>query len=288
MQDAILPGLTDHSTVDLLSRAGNRLEGKIRAIQGMNGEAKKSELRKATGEFEAVFISYMLKVMRETIDESGLMGGGLGKSIYTEMFDQEIARTLAQRGMLGISDLLYRNIEHAATEKEDGEEVPGSPDTGNDLPSATPEHQEKTEGNPAATNKLEAMQSPVAATVSSPYGTRHDPFNGELRFHKGVDFAAPEGTKVVPALPGKVIASGYDNGYGNYVLLQHSPDLQTRYAHLGEVYIHDGETVTSENSIGTVGNTGRSTGPHLHFEVIRMGKQVNPLSPDNARLAALR
>ena len=100
-----------------------------------------------------------------------------------------------------------------------------------------------------------------------------------------LDLAAPEGMKVAAALPGKVISAGYQRGYGRTVLLQHSGGLQTRYAHLGSINVKAGDGVASEETLGTVGNTGRSTSPHLHFEVIRMGEPVDPLQ-DAASLMA--
>ena len=85
------------------------------------------------------------------------------------------------------------------------------------------------------------------------------------------------------ALPGRVIFAGYQGGYGNTVLIQHDEGLQTRYGHLKEINVKAGDSVTSENMVGTVGSTGRSTGPHLHFEVIRLGNQIDPLKVLDAR-----
>jgi murein DD-endopeptidase MepM/ murein hydrolase activator NlpD len=83
--------------------------------------------------------------------------------------------------------------------------------------------------------------------------------------------------KVVAALPGKVVAAGYENGSGNTVVIQHDGGIQTRYGHLASINVKAGDVIASQSTLGTVGNTGHSTGPHLHFEVIRMGKPVDPL-----------
>ena len=117
---------------------------------------------------------------------------------------------------------------------------------------------------------------------------RKDPFLHRAKFHKGLDLAAPEGMKVVAALPGTVISAGYDTGYGNNVLIQHSGGLQTRYGHLGSVNVKAGDVVDSTAVLGTVGNTGRSTGAHLHFEVTRMGKPVDPLTLTGSQSASLK
>ena len=265
---------------DALSSPATRLEAKIRAAQTASGEKQKYELKKVSQEFEAIFIAQLLKVMRQTIEESGLTEGGFGKSIYTELFDQEVSLSIARRGALGISDLLYRSLveKNLDSTAPAGTLVPDAP-----VPSVTPAGPAQSEAGTEI--DISDLQLPVPATVSSAFGLRRDPFSGLARFHKGIDLAAPEGVKVAAALPGKVISAGYERGYGRTVLLQHSGGLQTRYAHLGSIGVKAGDVIASEETLGTVGNTGRSTGPHLHFEVIRMGEPVNPL-PETALLTA--
>jgi murein DD-endopeptidase MepM/ murein hydrolase activator NlpD len=288
MQNTILPGTLNQLPVELFPGAGNRLEGKIQAARELTGAQREAELRKVSQEFEAIFITYMLKVMRETIEESGLTEGGFGKTIYTEMFDQEIAQSLAKRGTLGISDLLYRNLIDDVVREDSEEKTSASPEN-EAAPISPPQNIEnKDEEKDVKVHEISEIRLPVAAPVSSPFGLRQDPFTHRLKFHKGLDLAAPAGMKVVPALPGKVIATGYEEGYGNYVFIQHSEDLQTRYGHLGEIHVKTGDKVTSDSSLGTVGSTGHSTGPHLHFEAIRMGKAVDPLPALRTQLASLR
>ncbi len=288
MQNTILPGSPNQIPVDLLMGAGNRFQGKIHAARDSSVESQRSELRKVSQEFEAIFITYMLKVMRETIEESGLTQGGLGKSIYTQLFDQEISLSLAKRGTLGIADMLYRDLIDRV-DANDTEENPQITPGEKTMPAAPSEYPETKHDDISGTyHDISTMKLPVAAPVSSPFGLRQDPFSRSVKFHRGLDLAAPEGMKVVPALPGKVIASGYETGYGNYVWIQHSEDLQTRYGHLGEVHVKVGDVVDTENSLGTVGSTGRSTGPHLHFEAIRSGSPVDPLPAFRAQLALVR
>jgi murein DD-endopeptidase MepM/ murein hydrolase activator NlpD len=97
-----------------------------------------------------------------------------------------------------------------------------------------------------------------------------------MRFHKGLDLAAPEGTPVRAALGGEVVYAGYDGSYGNTVVIRHGDGLQTRYAHLEATDVKRGDLVTQEQVLGKVGSTGHSTGPHLHFEVIRDGERIDP------------
>jgi murein DD-endopeptidase MepM/ murein hydrolase activator NlpD len=258
---------------DLSATAASKLENKIRVAQYSTGDKQKNQLKKVSQEFESLFIAQLLKVMRETIEESGLMEGGFGKSIYTDLFDQEVARSMAKRGVLGISDLLYKNLSDKNSQV--GQPTSTNPAPSNEAPAQTSPADSGTSSKPEP--EISDLQLPVQAPVSSSFGMRNDPFSHQATFHKGVDLAAPDGTKVVAALPGTVISAGYETGYGNNVLIQHSGGLQTRYGHLGSVNVKAGDVVDSESVLGTVGSTGRSTGPHLHFEVTRMGKPVDPL-----------
>lgn len=150
---------------------------------------------------------------------------------------------------------------------------------------ASPEDSRSISDQPE--REITDIQLPVRAPVSSAFGLRKDPFSHQTRFHKGLDLAAPEGMKVVPALPGTVVFAGYENGYGNTVLIQHSEGLQTRYGHLGSINAKVGDFVNSQSTLGTVGDTGQSTGPHLHFEVIRMGRPVDPILSFNPKGSAV-
>lgn len=250
--------------------------------QNSTGEKQKGELRKVSQQFEAIFIAQLLKVMRETIEESGLTEGGFGKSTYTELFDQEVSLSIARRGAFGISDLLYNSLVDKtsnSTEPASGEAVPVNETS----PGQSPASVGSTAGQ-----EISDLHLPVQAPLSSAFGLRKDPFSGEARFHKGLDLAAPEGAQIVAALPGTVVSAGYENGYGNTVLVQHPGGLQTRYGHLASLSVKAGDQVNEASVLGTVGNTGHSTGPHLHFEVIRLGKQVDPTMGFGSQLASLK
>ncbi len=121
-----------------------------------------------------------------------------------------------------------------------------------------------------------AFLKPVRGVVSSGYGFRHDPFNGKIRFHRGIDIAAPIGTYVHAAMDGRVIAAGHDSVLGNYILIKHPAGFSTLYGHLSRILAVRGRTVRKGEIIGRVGQTGRATGPHLHFEIRRSGRTTNP------------
>ncbi len=112
--------------------------------------------------------------------------------------------------------------------------------------------------------------------ISSPFGERIDPFTGGDEFHEGIDFAAPMGTRIHAVAAGVVTWAGPRDGYGNMVQIDHGYGYATRYGHAEEVLVHVGETVKRGDVIALVGSTGRSTGPHVHFEVLKNGHEINP------------
>jgi murein DD-endopeptidase MepM/ murein hydrolase activator NlpD len=114
--------------------------------------------------------------------------------------------------------------------------------------------------------------------ISSYFGEREDPFSGEEAYHKGVDFAGTAGASVMAVAAGVVTWSGNRTGYGNLVEINHGDGYVTRYAHNQRTLVSVGQTVKRGDPIALMGSTGRSTGPHVHFEVVRNGRQVDPLS----------
>jgi murein DD-endopeptidase MepM/ murein hydrolase activator NlpD len=112
--------------------------------------------------------------------------------------------------------------------------------------------------------------------LSSTYGKRNDPFTGKQEFHKGVDFAGKKGAEVVVVGDGVVTWAGERSGYGNLIEVSHGDGYVTRYGHNQKHLVKVGDTVRKGQQIALMGSTGRSTGPHVHFEVMRDGKTVNP------------
>ena len=128
---------------------------------------------------------------------------------------------------------------------------------------------------------LPPFRFPVAGTVSSGFFLRRRPessFALNLEIHKGIDIAARQGDKVIVSAPGRVTDTGFSESYGNYVTVRHFLGFETRYAHLSEVFTQEGAFIflRSLRPIGTVGSTGRSTGPHLHFETLLLGRNLPP------------
>ncbi len=115
------------------------------------------------------------------------------------------------------------------------------------------------------------------ARLTSKYGMRNDPFSGRPEFHEGIDIAAKSGTNVYPSMPGKVAFSGWKPGYGKVVVVKHANGLETVYGHASKILVKAGQTVTADTPIANVGSTGRSTGPHLHYEVRKNDVPIDPL-----------
>lgn len=116
--------------------------------------------------------------------------------------------------------------------------------------------------------------------LSSAYGIRYHPFSKRRQMHRGIDWAAPRGTLVRAAGDGVVVTAGRRGSYGHYLRIDHGGTIETAYAHL-ERYASDlrpGRTVRQGDQIGRVGATGRATGPHLHYEVLVAGRQIDPLA----------
>lgn len=118
--------------------------------------------------------------------------------------------------------------------------------------------------------------TPTSGHISSPFGYRRSPFTGRREFHRGIDISAPQGTPVIAPADGKVVFAGYKAGFGNTIIIEHDFGYTTRYAHLKNFEIEKWQEVKRAELIGYVGNTGRSTGPHLHYEVLFQGVHVNP------------
>jgi murein DD-endopeptidase MepM/ murein hydrolase activator NlpD len=126
-----------------------------------------------------------------------------------------------------------------------------------------------------------ALEMPVgmpvrAEYVSSGFGLRVDPFLKRPAFHSGLDLVASMGTTVYAAAPGRVVKAGRNGGYGKMVEIEHADGMITRYGHLSKILVTAGMPVDAGMPIGQVGSTGRSTGPHLHYETRRNGEAVNP------------
>jgi len=122
------------------------------------------------------------------------------------------------------------------------------------------------------------MRMPVSGHVTSGFGSRFHPILGYQRFHAGLDLAATFGSPIKAAADGRVVSAGWHGGYGRLVAVMHGGGIETLYGHMSQIAARPGETVRQGQVIGYVGSSGLSTGPHLHYEVLKSGRPVNPLS----------
>ena len=121
------------------------------------------------------------------------------------------------------------------------------------------------------------FQSPINGRFTSMYGDRVDPLEHGMAFHNGLDICAPQGTPIKPVQNGYVNFTGWLDGYGFTIIIQHDEGYESWYGHCQKIFAQTGEFVTTDTIIGTVGSTGRSTGPHLHFMLLQHGKMLNPI-----------
>ncbi len=212
-------------------------------------DERDNRLKKACREFESVFTYEMLKSMRSSIEKCDLFHGGQAEEIYESMLDQELSKNMAGKGSNSIAELLYQQLKNI------------------DLMSG--------KGNAAGDNNTLPVW-PLNARISSSFGWRKDPFTDKRKFHEGVDLAAKEGTDVKAIMAGKVQITDNQDGYGNVIVLDHGNGITTLYAHNSDILVKSGDWVQKGSTIAKVGSTGRSTGPHLHLEVRKDGKKLDP------------
>lgn len=129
---------------------------------------------------------------------------------------------------------------------------------------------------PAAAVDRMNFQMPVKGRISSGFGNRVHPIDKIVKFHAGIDIAAPKGTPIGAAAEGVVTFAGWRKGYGNLVIVRHADGRETRYGHAEKIFVKEGDEVFAGKPVALVGSTGKSTGPHLHFEVRENGSPVNP------------
>lgn len=231
-------------------------------VTGTNLQQQKNkELKKACQDFESVFTYELLKSMRKTIDKCDLFHGGEAEEIYESLLDQELAKSMSGFGSNSLSELLYRQLSRIDSPYNAGENV----------------YSQTAPFSQSATGAKSRPVWPLKSAVSSKYGWRIDPITSEKRFHSGIDIAAEKGAEIKAAMSGTVIMSGNMEDYGNVVAVDHGQGVVTIYAHNEKNLVKVGDQVEKGAPIASVGSTGRSTGPHLHFEVRKNGENIDPL-----------
>jgi murein DD-endopeptidase MepM/ murein hydrolase activator NlpD len=202
------------------------------------GGAPTSALHQAATQLESLLVKQLLTASGAFHGDSSVAGSTLTK----ELFADTLAQAVASAGGLGLAPLLEQSLGGAASSGQS--------------PATTATH--------------------LPPGVTSGFGERLDPLTGKRSEHTGVDLGAPEGTPVPAAKDGVVVAAGARGGYGNAVEVAHADGSTTLYAHLSQVNAEPGDQVQEGETLGLVGQTGRTTGPHLHLEVRKAGHFLNP------------
>ena len=216
----------------------------------------------AASQLEAFFVRQFLAQAKP--QTPGMLDGGFAGDTFRDMLDGAMADSIADSGGIGLAATF-----EAALGGEPAAPVarPHGPTLVDSL-----DH-ERALGSIDGTN---AMQRPAVGRFSSGFGARVDPLDKTKAFHPGLDIAAPKGAPVVAAAGGEVIHAGPAGTYGNMIAVRQPDGTETRYAHLAAVDVKVGDKIAAGTHLGAVGSTGRSTGPHLHFEVLKAGKAVDP------------
>lgn len=220
------------------------------------------QARELSKKIETLFLTEMLKVMLS--DTSFTKDRTL--STYMTVLIPELASNMAQRD-IGIGKFLVESPNFLKNLTNDGKI---------ELKPILEDKNEEIDIEDGKISMPKTLSLPVNGHITSKFGFRIDPIDGKKRHHNGIDIAVAEGTEIKPVMSGKVIYSGYSKGYGNCVIVEHEGGIQTLYAHNSKNLVRAGETVTNDKVIALSGSTGRTTGPHLHFEVRKDGKPINP------------
>jgi murein DD-endopeptidase MepM/ murein hydrolase activator NlpD len=232
------------------------------------------QAKTAAKQLEAFFLRQLLAEARP--QGGGGIDGGFAGDTFKQMLDDALADKMSNAGGLGMATMFQSQLDGSArmtstTHAHGAELAPGM--RGPALPFAS--MPDPTNLGPEV-NGAPRFALPVAGRTSSGYGQRIDPIHHTHSMHNGADFAAPTGTTVGAARGGEVVHAGPAGTYGNLVTVRHEDGFETRYAHLSEVHVKKGDRVETGAHIGAVGSTGHSTGPHLHFEIRKEGKALDP------------
>ncbi len=234
--------------------------------------------RQTAMEFEAILLTQLTAALNPVSDEAeDNMFSSTGSDMYKQMFGEQIAKIMASNGGIGVADTILRQLREKASAKSPALEraiqaANAVKKESSDIPAL------KIKAIPAAEVMPTAWKAPLEGRITSNFGVRTDPLNGQQRSHHGIDIAAPAGAPIGAAASGTVVFAGRRGGYGNTVIIEQTDGKQTLYAHAEQLLVKVGEPGVAGQTIATVGSTGRSTGPHLHFEVRENGQPLDPTS----------
>lgn len=230
----------------------NRFDAATPSVESKAEERK--QIAVLAQQFEALLISQMLREMKDSMTAES-EAGGFGADILGDTINSEFAMALSKSGGMGLAESLMQSLQKLDTKSVDHTEI------------AAPA--------PEIVFPQAGARNPDPG-VSSGFGWRADPLHGHRRFHNGTDIRLAYGEEVRAAAGGVVTFAGQQSGYGLVVKVDHGDGLETRYAHLASLAVQAGMTIDAGSPIARSGNSGRTTGPHLHFEVRKDGQPIDP------------
>jgi murein DD-endopeptidase MepM/ murein hydrolase activator NlpD len=239
--------------------------------------ADPSRIRDLASQFEGLLMSQMMKDLKMSLggeDDDAESGSDIGP--LGDVMTSQLGLALSRAGGFGLGDYMARALaSHMATAP--ASDALNQPGDSTDAPASALESASVPIALPATPAVVTAPKSTSnGARISSQFGWRSDPIDGETKFHKGMDVAVAQGTTVYAPADGKVVSVGQQTGYGLTVVVQHANGVETKYAHLSSADVRPGDAVSAGEPIARSGNTGRSTGAHLHFELLANGQAVDP------------
>jgi murein DD-endopeptidase MepM/ murein hydrolase activator NlpD len=238
-----------------------------------------TKIRELATQFESLLMSQMMKELKMGLggeDDDPDKGSDIGP--LGDVMTSQLGIALSRSGGLGIADFMVGALAKQLPTATAGTSADASADAQMAEVTSAPADSlvPTTAATPAATTTAPVTATSNGARVSSQFGWRSDPIDGQTKFHKGMDVAVAQGSTVYAPADGKVVSVGQQTGYGLTVVVQHGNGVETRYAHLSAAEVRPGDTVQAGEPIALSGNTGRSTGAHLHFELLSNGQAVDP------------
>lgn len=300
-------------------------------VNSLTKKSSNEELRAAAKQFEAIMLTQLTSALSSGEgDEDALFGSDGGSGLAKQMFSEQLAKTMAESGGVGLADMIMQkfgvNDAPGNSLKKNGfsdamaavKDIKGNNDfssfTGNvndfevvstyadqiandksaeslenamldgkirdsTRPRIVPESvlNNKMVLNPVNSSDVVEYEMPLTGRISSKFGSRFHPIDKKTKFHGGVDIAVPRGTPINSAADGVVTFAGKRGGYGNVVIVEHADGRETFYAHCDKLLVEKGQIVSGGELIAKAGSTGKSTGPHLHFELRENGKSIDPM-----------
>lgn len=238
-----------------------------------SGLLNKEERKRLSAQFESLLVHELVKSMRSTVDTSD---SDFGVSMSTDMMDQSLSEVVA--GRLGLGEHLLKQLDPSQIARP-----ARNWNSGIARPRAAAPSRTEPRAKLPRLDRISLVDArpdaslPVRGTITSDFGPRIDPIHGAPKEHSGIDIAANQGEEIYAVQDGRVVFAGTKGGYGKTVEIKHKDGSISRYAHAERLHVRVGDRIEAGECIADVGSTGRSTGAHLHFEIRKYGKAVDPL-----------